>query len=346
MLIGVSLDHRRADLALRERFFLSEVERAGLGAAAEQSGTGLVLLATCNRVELYGWVPAANAADAFARLSVAARRLSPRLGADYLSRTVMRQGQEAARHLFRVAAGLESQVSGDIQVLGQVRDAYRLAAEAGAAGPELHRLFQSALRAGRRVHTETTLGATRATVASQALRVAEGVLGPLHERRAVVLGCGSVGRSAARRLAERGARVTLINRTDAVAATLARKLTLQASIYPASHEVIAASTLTVVATAAPTPTVQADRLARARAALGPRMPATLILDLSMPRNVEPAVGHFPAITLLDLHHLSGAGGLADDRRAALRAADTIVEEELTRLMEWSERRAERRRDVA
>lgn len=346
MLIGVSLDHRRAELSVRERFVLPEAERAGIGAAAAATGTGLVLLSTCNRVELYGWVPEQNLADAYARLTVAAHRLSPRLGADYFARSGLLHEADLAGHLFRVTAGLASQVAGDVQVLRQVREAYGHAVAAGAAGAELHRLFQAALRAGRRVQAETTLGATGATVAGQAIRMAERVLGPLGRRDAIVLGCGSVGRAAARQLRERSAEVTLINRTDTVSATLARKLGARAVAYGARHGAIADAALTIVATGAAGPTVEGGPLAAARAVRGAGMRPMLVLDLSMPRNVSAEIRHFPAVTLLDLQHLAGGETRAEGRRAALGAAEQIVVEELDRYAADGARRAERTRAVA
>ncbi|MDZ4864693.1 MAG: hypothetical protein SGJ01_14780 [Gemmatimonadota bacterium] len=347
MLIGLSLDHRRADLAVREQFVLPREEQARLGRAARHAcGAQVVFLNTCSRVELICWVPSHSLAEAVAGLHAVARRLSPRLAPAYFARAGLRAGAASARHLFRVAAGLESQVPGDIQVLGQVRDAYNRAVGAGSVGAELHRLFQSALRAGRRTHAETALGPARASVGGSAAHLAGSVLGGLAGKAVVVLGCGSVGRSAARALADCGARVTLLNRTESVAITLARKLGAEWRPYSQRHREIATACLTIIATGAGAPTVTAGALAEARAALGAELPPVLLLDLASPRNVEPAVGSFPWLALLDLNHIAGAGAMAADHQSAVLAAEEILEEELARLVEWAERRKHHVRIVA
>jgi glutamyl-tRNA reductase len=347
VLIGLSLDHRHADLAAREQFLLPEEDHVRLGRAARLAcGAQVAFLSTCNRVELFCWVPSRSPVAAVAGLHAVARRLSPRLATAYLTRARLMEGAQAARHLFRVAAGLESQVAGDSQVLGQVREAYSRAATAGSVGAELHRLFQSALHAGRRIHAETSLGPARASIGGSAVRLAEEILGSLTGRPVVILGCGSVGRSAARTLTACGARVILINRTESFAVSLAHKLGAEWRPFSERHREIATARLTVVATGAGAPTVTAGALAEARALHGTDLPTSLLLDLASPRNVEPAVGTFPRLALLDLNHIAGAAAMAADHRSAFVRAEAIIEDELTRLAAWTERRERRVRNVA
>ena len=347
MLIGLSLDHRRASLEEREPFLLPEEEHARLGRVARLAcGAQVAFLSTCNRVELVSWIPSNSLAEAVAGLKAVAHRLSPRLATVYLSRARLMPGEQAARHLFRVSAGLESQVAGDIQVLGQVRAAYQRAARAGSVGAELHRLFQSALHAGRRVHAETALGSARTSIGGSAVRLAEGILGNLSGRAVVILGCGRVGRLAARSLMDRGARLTLINRTESLAVSLAHKLGVEWRPFSERHRAIATARLAIVATGAGAPTVTAGALAESRAALGADLPPVLLLDLASPRNVEPAVGTFPLLALLDLHQIAGAGSPAADHGSAFLCAESILEEELARLATWYHRREYRVRQVA
>ena len=141
-----------------------------------------------------------------------------------LAATTRRQGEAAARHLIRVATGLESQVLGDGQILGQVRGAYRLAAETGAAGPVLHRLFDTALRAGKRVQSETALSLGHSSIGAASAALAMRRFGSLHRARVLVVGAGKTGQRVARQFIKLGARdLVLVNRTPTRAATFASR---------------------------------------------------------------------------------------------------------------------------
>jgi glutamyl-tRNA reductase len=338
MPISLVLDFRAADLATRERFHLPAERVEELYAAARGPVRELVVLATCNRVEAYA-APESPTPEAAARaLAEVAHRWAgdETRGRDLLRAAEHRRGLEAARHLVRVATGLESQVLGDAQVLGQVRRAYRGAADAGSVGPVLHRLFETALRAGKRVQTETPLVGGRSTVGGEAAALAVRRAGPLASKRVVVVGCGKTGEQAARGLAKLGAgEIVLVNRTPERARALAAEVGGRAAPFDTLHQELAQADVALVATGATTPTVRAASLGQARRAAATFGRPLLVLDLSMPRNVEPEAAGLAEVALLDLDDLRlPLAGAEAARRAAVPAAERIVEGELARFAAW------------
>src|SRR6516164_2819986 len=224
-IVLVGLNHRSAPVEVRERVsFTAEQARQ---AAEELRSRGLfhetLVLSTCNRSELYGVLPEAA--------HQSAATLSSYLSAFHSVRPEQLNGslyhhydRHAVRHLFRVASGLDSMVLGEAEILGQVREAYRLAHETGATGPVLNRLFQGALEVGKRVRTETELGARPMSVASAGVRLAERIFGKLDERGALVLGAGTISEQVIAQLRDRGiARLFVMNRSKERADGLAKQ---------------------------------------------------------------------------------------------------------------------------
>ncbi len=343
MPISLVLDFHAADLRTRERLHPGGDHPARIYAAPPAGPVSeLVLLTTCNRVELYGAGDACTPVAARgAAADLAARWAGDNARAAELLRLgTVRSGPEAVRHLLRVAAGLESQVLGDAQVLGQVRRSYRAAAAAGAAGPVLHRLFETALRTGKRVAAETSLTAARSTVGAEAATLAARRLGGLAGKRVVMVGCGKTGEQAARRLAKLEAgEVVLVNRTPGRAGELAREIGGRAAPWSDLHAEAARADAALVATAAGGAVLLAGPLAALRAADAPPL---LLLDLSMPRNVEPEAGTLPGVALLDLDALRLPLAAAEHaRHGAVPAAEAVVEEELARFLGWRSEAAAR-----
>lgn len=350
MLIAFSLNHRRATVAEREPFVLPAAECVRLGRLARRACAGeMVLLMTCNRVELFAWAAATDPQSAMACIRQVGLRIAPDLADRFLNRAEQYVGSSAAEHLLRVAAGLESQVEGDAQVLGQVRTAYARSAGCGSVGAELHRLFQTALRTGKRVRAETGFGHRDASVGAEAaLWWLGGTTTRQHDammgRRVVVVGAGKTAEHAARVLVRGGASVTIINRTPEAAAVLALRLGASWAPFEERHEMIAQADAAIVATAAAQPTVRQAELEAARLR-GDRVDRPLsILDLSVPRNVDPEVATLPAVTLTGLEDVSST----QERIASVsrRAAERIVAEELAGLVAWMAYRTDRRKSVA
>jgi glutamyl-tRNA reductase len=339
MLISIAVDFRHADVATRERFHLSDDRIARLYEAPRPHGVEeLAVVATCNRTELYAWTTANDAAGVDHAITGLVRRwMGTRAGArSLLAIARRRSGMDAAEHVFRVASGLESQVLGDNQILGQLRAAYKAAAEAEATGPILHRLFATALRTGKRVQTETSLFAGRNSVGSEAAHVALRRFGRLTHARVLIVGCGKTGERAARQVRKLGGRdLVLINRSLDRAVGLALELDGRAAPWDSLHCELAMADIAIVATASPTAVVQAGALARGRENCGTAGYPLLLLDLGVPRNVDPLCAHQPQVTIVDLDSLHAPLAAAEEmRRSALPSAEEIVLAELSGLEAW------------
>jgi len=312
MLVSLGLDFRRARLEVRERFLLEQEDGPRIFAALEQRGVEeLVLTRTCNRVEAYCWWPQPDDAQHESQGRALARHIAHAwVGGDaaqtelLLANARLRRATEAARHLLRVAAGLESQILGDMHILGQLRRTFADATDARSLGTHLHRLFETALRVGKQVERETHLMATRNGVGSEAARRAAGWWSGLAGRRCVVIGCGKSGTHAARCLHEQGAELTVLNRTLHRAEKLARDLGgVRAAGLDALSGALSGAEVVVVATGAAQPVLTASQLTRAREGQRPEDAALLVIDVSVPRNVQPTVGAMAGVELVDLDTL-------------------------------------------
>ena len=343
VLISVALDFRQAPVTVRERYFLSDARVAALyGAPPSRLVRELALLSTCNRLELYAWTEAESPAELEQAWCELVDRWAGQGGDDRDDRedlaalVLRRQGDEVAAHLLRVASGLESQVLGDSQILGQVRQAYRDASRAGKVGTALHRLFGAALHAAKRVKHETGLVGGRHSVGAEAASLAARRHGPLSKRRCIVIGCGKTGERAARQLVKFGvADLVLINRSLPRAEVLAADLWGRAAPFDRLHRELARADVAIIATSAEQPPVRASSLRFCRDAAGTTGHPLMVIDLSLPRNVEPEVGGLPGITLLDLDALHLPMAQAEAlRQAAVPRAEAIVHEELAVYAAW------------
>ena len=341
MLISIAVDFRHADVATREQFHLSEERLTQLYRTARtETIREAALIATCNRTELYAWVAADDMAEIDKAIQTLARRwMRTRANGEELLRTATRRyGAEAARHVVRVASGLESQVLGDGQILGQLRSAYKRAAHSGATGPVLHRLFETALRAGKRVQTETSLLSGRHSIGAEAASIAHQRFGSLQNARCVVVGCGKTGERTARQLVKLGARdLVLLNRSPAKAESLAAAVGGRAAAMETLHVEAAMADVVIVATGSETPILQADALRRTREACGTSGYSLLLMDLSLPRNIDPAVLELSGVTLVDLDTLHTPIVAAEEmRRSSVPEAERVCEDEVADFMEWVE----------
>jgi len=353
MLTILSLDHSRSTVAEREPFALTKEERARLSRIVRRAcGCQVAFLLTCNRVELIVWSDHAKARSACEGVIALGGRLAPGIGERFVAAATHYHGDDAARHLLRVAAGLESQVEGDVQVLGQVRAAYADAAESGSVGPELHRLFQTALRAGKRVHHETQFGRRKASVGTAAAKLVAHRLGlaesPAGEvgHEVVLLGAGKAAEGAARALTALGVRLTIANRDRARADMLAREVGGRVVPFDDCHAAVAAADAAILATGAAEPIVLAPLLQAARAAAGRSTRPLLLVDLAFPRNVEPAAGDLEGVTLLGLQDLAETGEAGSESNIARRWAELIIEQEAQTFRAWLHSRRARCRGAA
>jgi glutamyl-tRNA reductase len=242
--------------------------------------------------------------------------------------------EAAAVHLFRVAAGLDSLIPGEAQILGQVRAAYEAACEADAVGPALHRLLGQALRVGRRVRTETGIAENPASISSAAAELAERLLGDLRGRRVLVIGAGKMADLAAVNLVARGAEsIVVANRSPESAARLAERFGGRAVGLDALEEELERADLVVASTSAEGQVVGAEDAQRALARRAGR-PLSFI-DIAVPRDLDPAIGELDSCHLYDIDDLQNVvdASVASRREEAVRA-EVIVAEEGERFLEW------------
>jgi glutamyl-tRNA reductase len=319
-LVLVGTSHHLAPLELRERVAFPRDAAAALAREVAESGLECVCLSTCNRTELYLATDDPDTAEAAAEARLEA------VG-DALYR--LRDGA-AALHLFRVAAGLDSMVPGEGEILGQVRTAY----EIGATGPFLDRLFRQALHAGRKARAQTAIGESPASVSSAAAALAEQVFGDLDGRTIVLLGAGKVSELAARNLLSRGARIAVVaNRSADRASSLAERLGAEALPLERVGEVLEPADVVVASTSAPGFVLRRDDVAAALR--GRRGRPLLFVDLAVPRDLDPAIASLDGCYLYDLDDLEAVvtETLAGRRREAERA-EGIVAAEAARFREW------------
>jgi glutamyl-tRNA reductase len=334
VLVGAS--HHTAPVAVRERLAGAHGKDwpEPLLRYLEQECGPAVVLATCNRLEVYCWTarPVTTAASRIKRAlasqsGLGLHRLRPHL--------YVRTEVDAVHHLIRVAAGLDSLALGESQIIGQVREAWLQAAAMTALGPELNTIFRQAIDAARRVRNLGSLH-HHPSVASIAVAAAAQAAGGLNGREVTVLGAGVTGKMAARALAAAGAgQVTLLNRTleraDSVVEELALGGRVLASTLAELPHALSTSAAVICATAAAAPVLTAEMAAAAVAARAGR--PLVIVDIAVPRDVEPEVRQLPGVTLIDLDDLEqlcplDAGTrhrlLEQVERAAREAAESCI----------------------
>ena len=320
-LLAVGISHRTAPVALLEQFAMGPDERAKALHELVDSDhvTEALVLATCNRIEVFAEVERFHGG-----VTDVSRVLARQAGAtvEELSPYVTVQYEDqAVAHLFSVAAGLDSMVVGETQVLGQLRAAYAEARDEGTVGRALHPVAQRALRVGKRVHAETGIDRAGASLVSVALDRAEARIGSLAGRSALVVGAGSMGALAATTLARREASLVVSSRTRATAQRLAESLGGRAADLDALPAELAAADLLLTCTGASGVVVGSDVVTAAMAGRSDR--PLVVVDLALPRDVDPAVAAVPGVTVVDLAALQGERS-ADGRLAGSVAADDVV----------------------
>jgi glutamyl-tRNA reductase len=322
----IGITHRKADLGLRERFARSAEEIGALLATAGDGGRTGVMLSTCNRFEVYWW-GSAHWSDWFARQGHQVPRTA----------LVELKGLSAIRHLFTVAAGLDSQILGETEILGQVRQAWRLAREVGATSRELDLVFAAALAAGRRVRRETSLGRHPASIGSVAVDTASPAVDGWAGRVALVIGAGEAARRVVATLVEREAEVHVLSRHAERAQAVGRALGVPAEPWESLDDRLAGADAVFTATSAPRAFLTRERLEMACVR---RNRPLVVVDLGVPRNVAAEARSLAGVTILDLDDLRAHGsGALLDLAPALEAARLILERQaaqlLDKLVQWS-----------
>jgi glutamyl-tRNA reductase len=332
LLLGVS--HRTAPVDLRERLDFASRD---LGAAVEALGVRqiapeAVVLSTCNRSEVY------VAADQVGR----AREDLVTFLSEYhhLSKGIFtphlfeRQDAEAVHHLYRVASGLDSLIVGEPQILGQVKEAFAVAADRRSAGPLLNKLFTGSFAVGKRVRTETAVGEGAVSVSFAAVQLARKIFGKLAGRRVLVIGAGEMGKLTAQHLQAQGVHeIVITSRTFPHAEALAREVGGRAAPWNELMNVLAPADIVITATGSQQPIL--DR-AHVELVMGRgRRDPLFIIDIAIPRDVDPSAAEIEQVFLYNVDDLQAVVQENLSRRTSeIQRAEAIVAEEVARFMAW------------
>ena len=322
VLVGIS--HHEAPIELRERAALDPKRAGALARTLATGGSEAVCLSTCNRTELYLADESAEAAEEKAEAALLA------LESDLGPALYRLRDEAAALHLFRVAAGLDSMIPGEGEILGQVR----VARDAGASGPLLDRLFRHALQAGRKARTETAIGENPASVASAAAALAEQVFGDLNGRSILVVGAGKTGELAIRNLVSRGASIAFVaNRTGERADELTQRFGGESLPLESIEEELARADVVLSSTSSPDwilTRAQVERTLHAR-----KGRPLFLIDLAVPRDLDPAIHELDGCYLYDIDDLEAVvAETLSGRRVEAERAESIVADEAERFRAW------------
>ena len=330
----LGINHKTAPVALREKVAFSEDRLvAALSALREEMGVAeALILSTCNRTEVY-WSGTASGSDLSQWLE---RHHGNNL--DLAASLYIHQESRAIEHTFSVASGLDSMVLGEVQILGQLKDAYRIAQESGSTGPILNKLFQAAFSAAKRVRTETRIGANAVSLASATVSLARRVYEDLSEHNALLVGAGDMNALTARHFMSAGIKgMVIANRTLARAQALAVELNAHAVPLSDLDQELAAADIVISCTASPEPLIS-KRAVEAAIRARRRRPIFMV-DMAVPRDIDPTVAELEDVYLFSIDDLQQ---LVDEniqqREVAAGGARLLINEEVARFL--SESRAQ------
>lgn len=336
-LVVAGLSHHTAPLEVRDQVALAGAVLDAAREALRQTLGPVVVLSTCNRTEIYAWTTHPRPEMA---LAISLSALLECAGDDILPFLYAHRGAAAVRHLFRVVAGLDSLVNGEYEIQGQVRAAWQAARRAGPLGAVLERVFQQAMQVGRRVRTATNFG-RHPSVAASAVRVVRRHHGTLTGRTVAVVGAGVAGKAAARALLIGGAEVLLLNRSPERAAAAAETLehlgNIETKSLAALPQALRQADAVITSTAATRPILSAPMVAEA---LPTRQAAQLLLlDIGVPRDIDPAVRRLPGVIHIDFDDLERLYPEAAPQLAAESArAEALVADEVEAFAAWRKTR--------
>lgn len=330
---AVSLSHRQAPVEMREHFHLNNSAAAAFASqlAAVLELEEVLVVSTCNRTEVYYHCPTDHS-EAILKMLCIEKGIAyqPSIDACFERLT---ENAAAVRHLFEVSIGLHSQVVGDLQISGQVKQAYAASAELKLAGPFMHRLLHTIFHTSKRVQQETAFRDGGASVSYVAAELAGSLAGSFAAPRVLVIGAGEMGRDAARNLDRPSfAALTLMNRTAARAEALAHELGAVHRDYAQLADALNETEIALIAVDAPQAVLKPEMLRREGNELRP----LFLIDMSVPRAVDPAVEQVPGVVVYDMDDLTDRANEALAKRlASVPAVNQIIEEEMQNFLLWS-----------
>lgn len=324
---AVGVNHWKADVALRERFSLSlDNKKAFIDDARTIGLQDVIIISTCNRTEIFARTTTPGILiELLVKHSRGNREEFDQFG-------FLHEGEDAVRHLLRVAVGLDAQILGDLQIIKQVKEAYEYTHSLGMADAVLHRLMQFVLRTHKRSRTETDLASGAATTAYAAVQFARSRLTSFRKKSILLVGTGKIGKITCKNLISMGANnVILLNRNRQRAESLAGRFQLPAASMDQLETELAKADLVIVATGAEKPVIRREHLSGLE---GVRK-KVVILDLSVPRNVDPELENHPNVELVNMDRLSDTTDEAFKRRERnIPKVEAIIEEEIQNFRTW------------
>ena len=331
---SIGISHHTAALEIRERMWLSDDEiRGALPRLKEQKHFAeCVLVSTCNRTELYG-IAGGDIVDdgGLRRFLIDLKGASPSVGTEHF---VSAHAGAAIAHLFRVAAGGESMVIGDVQILGQIKDGFNLARESGTLGPVMNRLMQAALHVGKRVRTETAIAEGAVSVSYAAVELASKIYADLTKKSVLLIGAGETGELTLRHLVGKGiGHVTIANRTRERAEALASAMGGTVIDYDGIVDALRSVDIVVSSVTSPSYIVQPGEVQKVMKQRSNN--PLFIIDIGLPRNINPAAAKIENVFLYDIDALSTiVDRNLDRRRGEIPKVTRIIREELVAFLRW------------
>lgn len=332
-ILAVGLNHKTAPVEVREKLSFShdDMKEALELLKQKQHIEGCAILSTCNRTEVYAAVT-----DVDTGLAGIKEFLSESSGfplseiRDYLYVHTL---YDAVRHVFRVAAGLDSMIIGETQILGQVREAYEVCRDLGGTNGVLNTLFQQAITVGKRVRTETKIDQNAVSISYAAVELAKQTFADLQGKKVLLVGAGKMSQLTAKHLVSHGVNSVLVtNRSYDRAIALAEEFGGKAVYFEQFYDYLPQVDIVVSCTAASGYVITPDGVARA---MGQAERELFIIDIAVPRDVDPAVGDLPNVTLKDideLQHVVDAN--LEERRRLAHEAEKIIEDEIVSFFKW------------
>ncbi|MFC5049882.1 glutamyl-tRNA reductase [Rubritalea spongiae] len=329
-LLCLGLNHQTAPVDVRERFAVS-AERLGEASkelTARDGVSEVVVLSTCNRMEVYAVAEEVDSAEESIKEYLAGGTVFTEDDSKHFYKKVE---DDAARHLCRVVSGLDSMVLGETEIFGQVKQAYSKALHAAATGGVLNKLFQKSFTVGKKVRTQTTIQGGQTSVGSVAVDLAEKIFGHLKYSEVMVIGAGEMSYITAQRMMERGAKkIYVVNRSLANAQKLAEEMGGEAVAFDDWERVLAKVDVVVSSTGASEPVVLPAHVENVRAKRKYR--PLFMIDIAMPRDIDPDVGKIEEVYLYDLDTLQEqAEENRSKRQEQVRVCEQIIEEEVEKL---------------
>jgi glutamyl-tRNA reductase len=320
----VGINYRKADTAVRGHYAMNQEQYGALlQEAARQHLSELFVVSTCNRTELYGIAPSAKELTALLGKQTKG-------SADELAQLVSTyQGKQAIEHLFRVAAGLDSQILGDYEIVGQIKQSVSFAKSQNMIGLFLEKLFNNTLQSSRAIRSNTKLSSGTVSVSFAAAQYIARRMPDAAGKKILLVGTGKIGRNTCKNLVDclQTRNITLLNRTNEKAAALAQELGLQSAPYEDLSEQLKQADVILVSTNAEQPTILKAQLE----GCGDK----LVIDLSIPNNVETSVATLPGVVLVNVDELSKVNDETLQMRSAeVPKAKAIIEEHMAEFKEW------------